>query len=371
MSIQRTTKLVGCFGLPLYGGVREFCFYSLRILFILFVLLIFSVGCHRDDEHPRVKESFRPVIRNNTVYTANGTLLRGSFTGIEYDVPQDRMITSNDIALLKQNGLNSLHVYLENNYTGRPAGYQVERCDFIVDEAEKQGLYVIITIGVINYPGDFESDVQFVKDFWEFYAERYKDREHVIFEICNEMPLVEDIYAKVQADAFRIIRKHSPDAMVLFYSFPGTSEMDYILDEVIVELEKELGNSLDWKNEAIAFHGYEGIETSMGAGAFRDAIRRFKQAGYPIINTELPNRYENTVYNDTKLLKICEEEGISWISFTEYLRIPQRSTWRGRLEAAQISWQPDFGDWPVVDAVFPFITHKANENIGEIGRAHV
>ena len=333
-------------------------------LFIFTVLSILLMGCSREVADPQIQESSRPIIRDNTVYTAKGTLLRGSFIGIEYDFSHDRMITSAEITGLKQNGLNALHVYLENNYTGRPAGYQVERADFIVDEAGRQGLYVIITIGVINYPGDFESDVKFVNSFWEFYAERYKDREHVIFEICNEMPIVEGRYAKVQADAFRIIRKHSPDAMVLFFSFPGTSEMDYLLT-VIADLEKELGNSLDWKNEAIAFHGYEGIETSFGSGAFREAIRRFKQAGYPIINTELPNRYENTVYTDTKLLKICEEEAISWICFTEYIRIPQRSIWKGRLEAAQISWQPDFGDWPVVDAIFPFIAHKSNENVGK------
>ena len=333
-------------------------------LIIFIALPLFLMGCNRDDTEPQVQESSRPIIRNNTVYTAKGSLLRGSFTGIEYDLPHDKMINSNDITELTQNGLNALHVYLENNYTGRPAGYQAERIDFIVNEAERQGLYVIITIGVINYPGDFESDVRFIKNFWEFYAERYKDREHVIFEICNEIPYIEDITTNALGDAFRIIRKHSPDAMVLFYSFPGTSEMDFIF-KVIDELEKEIGSSLDWKNEAIAFHGYEGNETSLGPDAFRRSIRKFKQAGYPIINTEVPNRYENTVYNDTPLLKILEEEGISWLSFTEYLRIPQRSIWRGRLEAAQIAWQPDFGDWPVVDAVFPFIVHKANENVGK------
>jgi|GEM_PF-3261063 Endoglucanase len=337
----------------------------IKCFFISYGLLIFFAGCTRDNNGAQHKESFRPIIRNNTVYTANGSLIRGSFIGIEYDFPDDRMITADDIAALKQNGLNTLHVYLENNYTGRPAGYQAERCDFIVNEAERQGLYVIITIGVIDYPGDFESDTQFLKDFWEFYAERYKDREHVIFEICNEIPYLYDITPKIQADVFRIIRKHSPDAMVLFYSFPGTSEVDFLLDTPIAELERELGESLDWKNEAIAFHGYEGNETSLGAASFQQSIRKFKQAGYPIINTELPNRYELTVYVDIPLLKICEEEGISWITFTEYIRIPQRGIWRGRLEAANISWKPDFGNWPVVDAVFPFLKYRADEHIGK------
>ena len=71
---------------------------------LLFAFVVF-MGCHRDDTDPQVQESSRPVIHNNTVYTAKGSLLRGSFTGIEYDFPDDRMITSSDITVLKQNGL--------------------------------------------------------------------------------------------------------------------------------------------------------------------------------------------------------------------------------------------------------------------------
>ncbi|MDR1056807.1 MAG: carbohydrate-binding protein [Prevotellaceae bacterium] len=348
-------------------NTRETVVSVLKQIVLLTILIIVITGCRRnnDDPQPPVKETSRSVIRNNTVYTASSTPLRGSFIGIDYDFPHDRMITSNNIAALKQNGLNALHVYVENNYTGRPAGYQVERCDFIVDETEKQGLYTIITIGVINYPGDFENDVKFVMDFWEFYAKRYKDREHVIFEICNEMPYLEGITPKVQADAFRLIRKHSPDAMVLFYSLPGTNEIEYILNTAVPELEREIGSDLDWTNEAVAFHGYEGTETSIGADHFHRVIRDFKAAGYPLINTEVPNRYGHTVYTDVALLKICEEEGISWVCFTEYIRVPQRAIWRGRLEAAQIAWKPDFGDWPVIDAVFPFVEHNADKYVGK------
>lgn len=332
---------------------------------VVFLALVLLAACRRDDPTPNGNSSFRPIIRNNTIYTAKGTPIRGAFIAMDYDFPNDRMITATDIAALKQNGLNALHVYVENNYTGRPVGYQSERCDFVVEESGRQGLYVIITIGVINYEGVFrEEDIQFVMDFWEFYAERYKDKEHVIFEICNEMPYVEGLTPRIQADAFRIIRKHSPDAMVLFYSLPGTNEIEYILNTALPALEQEIEGGLDWDNEAFAFHGYEGNETSLGPAHFRRVIRDLKQAGYPTINTEVPNRYEHTIYTDVNLLGILEEEGISWTCFTEYIRIPRRSIWRGRLEAVPIVWEPDFGDWPTTNAVFPFSEYRANQYVG-------
>ena len=90
---------------------------TFKRLFVFSVLSILLTGCIKEVTDPKDQESSRPIIRDNTVYTANGTLVRGSFTGIEYDFSHDRMITSGEITTLKQNGLNALHVYLENNYT--------------------------------------------------------------------------------------------------------------------------------------------------------------------------------------------------------------------------------------------------------------
>ena len=53
-----------------------------------------------------------------------------------------------------------------------------------VDNATKQGLYVIIDWGVLNENPNLYADE--AADFFGRLAEKYKDNPHVIFEICNE-----------------------------------------------------------------------------------------------------------------------------------------------------------------------------------------
>lgn len=42
-------------------------------------------------------------------------------------------------------------------------------------------MYLLITSGWSGEP-----DMNFITSFWKFYAERYKDKTHVIFEIAND-----------------------------------------------------------------------------------------------------------------------------------------------------------------------------------------
>ena len=64
----------------------------------------------------------------------------------------------------------------------RAPGYRVETIDKVVKLTRELGLYYIMTIG--NDPGTFNE--KWAVDFWKFYAARYKDETHVIFEIMNE-----------------------------------------------------------------------------------------------------------------------------------------------------------------------------------------
>ncbi|MDL2206977.1 cellulase family glycosylhydrolase [Eubacteriales bacterium OttesenSCG-928-N13] len=266
-------------------------------------------------------------------------------------------MTSAEMAQLAENGLNTVHIYAEKRLDNLPVGASAENCDYLIEEAQKNGMLVVLTVGEMNHdPDSFERDAQFIYEFWEFYAERYKDRENVIFEICNEVPLAYHI-AEVQANAYQIIRKHAPNTMVLFYSLAMTDNIEHFLP-YLEETEARIDEASLWDNAALAFHGYESQEDLKGEAHFRNVIHTLTRGGYPLINTELPNRFEQSGYPDTALLRVCEEENISWLSFVFWTRITEPSYWRGQLDAAGIAWKPDYGNWPVPEMRYPFAKQR-------------
>ena len=332
------------------------------LLISLAMFIVLFTGCLPKIEKSAVTSS-RPTIRQNTVCTSQGTPLRGTIISTEDNEPGTFLITPEQMEDLANSGLNALHIYVEKESDGNPVGASAENCDYLIDLAAQNNMYVVITMGEMRSdPENFAKDVQFLYEFWNFYAERYADRENVIFEICNEVPLIENI-AEVQANAYQIIRKHAPDTMVLFYSLAVTDWMDFIFD-CLEETELLIDEEDLWQNAAMAFHGYESQEDRMGADHFRFVIHTFTRAGYPIINTELPNRFELSNYPDTELLRVCEEEGISWLSFVFWERILTDTFWKGQLDAAGITWQPDQGEWPVTDTLYPFAFHSVFDTVG-------
>lgn len=337
-------------------GLPPACLTILKFVFLLCVICAAATGCGRDAE----QSDARPRIRGGTVCTARGTPLRGAVISTEGNEPGTFLMTGEDMRLLTENGLNALHIYAEKRSDGKPVGASAENCDALIDEAERHGVTVVLTVGEFNLEADdIGEEIRFVLEFWEFYAGRYRDREHVIFEICNEMPAI-DVSAEVEAAAYETIRRLAPDTMVLFYSFALTDPLDALIPHVEA-LEARIGDEALWGNAALAFHAYECQEDLKGADRLREVIHTLTRRGYPVVNTELPNRFELSCYPDPQLLRVCEEEGISWLSFVAWERVPVPSIWRGQLEAAGITWEPDAGGWPVTDALFPFARQSAWE----------
>lgn len=295
----------------------------------------------------------RPSISHNTVYSARGTLLRGTPISTEGNAPGEFLMTHEEMAALQQNGLNALRISAERRSDAKPIGASAKNCDALIDLAGEMGMTVLLTVGEFRLEGgDIAGESQFVHDFWRFYAGRYGDKPHVIFDICNEVPTAPGT-AEMNAEAYRIIRERAPNTLVLFNSYAVTDQLDTILPHVEA-MEALIDDEGLWENAALAFHGYECQEDLRGAAGFRAVIHALTRRGYPLINTEVPNRFELSPYPDTSLLRVLEEEEISWISFVFWERIDTPSLWRGPMEAAGVTWRPDFGEWPVVDALHPF-----------------
>jgi len=246
----------------------------------------------------------RPIIMNDSVYTSWGTPIRGASEGLEASEPS-YTVTVEQLRALRDNGLNTLHLYIEHPYTGKPVGEQAEKCDQIIEDAAREGMYVIITIGWIELMT--EEDVQFFYDFWELYSKRYKDNENVIFEMANEHNWPKN-GPEVVANAYKIIRKNAPDTMVLLFSFAVSPGPEHLIPRI---KDTEKLADIDWSNAAIAFHAYESEEGYFGADYLIEVIDAFTEAGYPIINTELPNRFALTSYPDMALFRVMEERGLS------------------------------------------------------------
>ena len=308
----------------------------------------------------------RPVIQNNTIHTAWGTPIRGAHADIDIGWPSDEYYYTKTLQLLDaipEYGMNTVHLYLEAlNHSGdvRPLGIVADYCDFVVEEAGKRGLYVVIKMGEMNdlY---IEEDSQFMYAFWEFYAPRYKDREHVIYEICNECPL--ELPPENLLRAYDIIRKHAPDTMVIFYSFSHSLDPEYDILPPLKRLDFLGGDRLNWENEAVGFHAYECTADYLGADWVYYTIDVLTGEGFPIINTEMPNHFALTNYVHVDFYRALEERGIAWLGFTPSNTIILDTRWRGRFDAQGLTWQPDFGNWPVMDALFPFGITAASENI--------
>ncbi len=259
----------------------------------------------------------RGRVTNNgvTIVTDWGTPLRGgSWCG---DCHLKDLSLWQDFRALKSCGLNAMHVYLEKN-DDKPVGYEAEHCDSMVEWCRQESLYIMITFGMSALPSYGKVD-----EFWRFYAPRYADQTHVIYEAKNEP---EDVVVN-SINWYQIIREGAPDTHILFGSYSNLAgSAEYALRDI-----RAIGDKIDWGNSSIAMHGY------VSPGDFQEqVIRDLNAAGYAVTNTEFPD--------GAGLARAYENAGISYFHFRPlYERF---ETLCNLVRSYGLSWEPDFGDWP-------------------------
>jgi hypothetical protein len=121
----------------------------------------------------------RVQIENGTLVTDTGSLLRGAFAS--FDVGNG-LATRDQVRTIKDLGLNCVHLYAEAPGLGK-AGYNAARVDELVKWTREESLYVVITMA--GWSAKNKADSGFPEAFWAFYAPRYKNETHVVYEICN------------------------------------------------------------------------------------------------------------------------------------------------------------------------------------------
>jgi hypothetical protein len=302
----------------------------------------------------------RPTLNSagTTFVAENGSLLRGPFASTEWGSPPPLSA----IQSIKNFGANAIHLYGEVfnpsyvsgvNGAGDEPGYAANRIDQMVQMTRNEGLYLVLTIGNGANNGTFNYD--YVMDFWEFYAPRYKDETHVIFEIQNEPHAWSAPYPSaaldMEADAYTLIRSFAPATPILLFSFAVLGSGP----NAVADIEDvSAAASIDWTNAAVAFHGYAGHESTA------ESVEYILGEGYPVFMTEFTASDWGSDRDvlDLELTAELERLQVSWLTFQH---IPPNfigsaftdpTAFYDVVNKAGLSWAPDFGDWPVPRGVF-------------------
>jgi hypothetical protein len=307
--------------------------------------MIFLIGINIHAQRDRVQ------VQNGTLVTDSKTLLRGAcyYTSSSYNTYDywDGFALKDDISQIKKLGLNCLHIYHESASDHYP-GERAELLDSIVKWTEQESLYLIITPA---WWGGLESN--FVYDFWSFYASRYNDKTHLIYEIANEpgdIPL-DSLTMDMERRAYDTIRAYDENVHVLFIT-SGVEKANELIESL-----KYLGDSIDWGNASIAAHGYDWPSHNIP-----DFIQPLKDSGYAVTLTEF-HSFEN-IYANIAISRMCEKEFISYIHFLPILTMKEDpSIYIDRFESSEVRWSPDFGEWPLnitdINYQSPYKTWKA------------
>ena len=165
-------------------------------------------------------------------------------------------------------------------YTAESGGYctggnQQELLDLIdkgVTYAEELGMYVIIDWHILSDKNPSMHQGEAVAFFTEV-SKKYKDKTHVLYEICNEpqeSPFLSVIKPYAE-DIVQVIRRNDKDAVILV----GTNTWCQDIDEVI-------GNELSDDNVMYTVHFYAGTHKD----ALRNKLRKALDANVPVYISE-------------------------------------------------------------------------------------
>ncbi|HOM76627.1 MAG TPA: carbohydrate-binding protein, partial [Anaerohalosphaeraceae bacterium] len=272
-----------------------------------------------------------------------------------------------EIAKIKNLGFNAVHLYgecFDINYPnpGSTApGYAAARIDSIVQSTRNLGLYLILTIGNGANNGNYNRS--YVEDFWRYYAPRYANETHVLFEIQNEPVAWGPPYlthtnppgaVDMEISAYNIIRSYAPDTPVLLFSYAvpwGSGGANDALIDVRAFNTAVFGNpDAIWTNEAVAIHGYSGSSLTSD---FAAAMIGF---GYPCFQTEFAGGIWGEEGGGFELYTASEMERrkVSWLTFqfippwgvSDCITIPK--VYKDRVDRSGLSWMPDYGIWPQI-----------------------
>ncbi len=320
-----------------------------KTLIFLMLLLTAASTAMADRARPTVSAPPRTFLADN------GQMLRGGRHSTNLDpvgIPPGCSFGAPSCAPidnLKNFGLNALHVYSEG--VGAPIGTEVAAVDQMVNWTGSAGLYMVLVIGG---GGDTNGEIDDVLAFWQFYAPRYKDRTHVLYEIKNEpdadatLP-VSDTARELNRQAYATIRGLAPQTPILLYSNARYEDGDAAVSDI-----NFISPFVDWSNTGVAFHGYQAACPAAGTcndpSTVETAVNKVRQQkpNVPLINTEF-YRVDPALGAIQAKTQMYEDRHVSWLSFLP-LNLIQDSTIKAPIDSEEVVWNNEWGlPWPAVN----------------------
>lgn len=210
-----------------------------------------------------------------------------------------------------------LAIYTENS-DGATRGFaQATDKDFyyqwidkMVSITEKYGIYVIIDWHILKdgNPSKYQTEA---KAFFTLMSSKYKDKKHVIYEICNEpnSGTSWDQIKNYAQDIIPAIRNNDPNAVILV----GTPEWSSRIDQA---RNSPLSSTFS-KNVMYTLHFYAG---SGAHDQYKNYLRDAVSAKFPVFvsewgTTEASGAGNINKDNSVNWLSLLEQNKISWANW--------------------------------------------------------
>lgn len=157
-----------------------------------------------------------------------------------------------------------------DGYLANPS-YWSQWIDKYVNECEKHGIYCIIDWHVLN-PGNPNANIEGAKTFWKETTEKYKNKKHVLYEICNEPNGCQWADVKKYAETIiPIIRNNNDETVTIVGTTMWSQDVDIASQ-----------NKLNFTNVMYTLHFYAGSHGQYLMNKANTAL----QNGAPIFITE-------------------------------------------------------------------------------------
>lgn len=222
---------------------------------------------------------------------------------------------------INKTGANIVRIPVHPDFWLGDKDYMWRNLSPIVEEAGKQGMYVIIDwhcIGNIEtgrgQEMPYEADAKAATlEFWRAVSSYFKDTPNVIFEIFNEPENIDsDTWRRNAQDIINEIRKNQAEQLIIVGSPEFSSNLSWAVDEPVKD-----------ENVAYAAHIYPSQASFKWDKLFGEASEK-----YPVIITEWGFMDENR--GDTKqgfLIGTAESYGKPFIEYLNNHNIGWVACW--------------------------------------------
>ena len=317
-----------------------------------------------------------PIIKNGTILTDQGTLLRGgAIICPTSDLTEHQAAWGLNINNWIEAKNRKLNFMRSGNKRPISDPNQLEYLDRIVANAEATGMYVSMMVDIAE-PGSF--DYQSTYDFWKVVAPRYANNTNVIYEITNEpagfpangsYPMNSELLT-----IYNIMREAAPQKIIicgkssqLTYNNNSHNVMvvhnysDPIAPQTVSELIPNFPIFMDETNQ----WQYPG-DVSVEREARRIKAMEDYGISWAIMGTDLSNQ-DRVLEEFDQLKPYLNKFGISWIHDQPITKgitmdVPAQDSRLSNTKPIKIEATPDPNDNTVVKVEF----FMDNLKIGEV-----